>query len=147
MKGGGCRTQVHGGRRSDRCVRFVPRHTRGRNVTLTPPTGVFNLTEVAEQLNLAVNTWLHTNKYPVFTGSWQYYDFATDTVATKSGVANFCSLERSELQTWKDRRYADAVRLIYYTQLMNGVSVANVQSSARDLLKILGMRIDGPLPG
>ena len=62
------------------------------NVTLTLPTGVFNLTEVAEQLNLAANTWLHTNKYPVLTGSWQYYDFATDTVATKTGVANFCSL-------------------------------------------------------
>ena len=59
------------------------------DVTLTLPTGVFNLTEVAEQLNLAVNTWLHTNKYPVLKGSLQYYDFSTDTVATKSGVANF----------------------------------------------------------
>jgi hypothetical protein len=61
-------------------------------VTLSLQTGVFNLTEVAEQVNQAVNTWLHTNGYPVLTGSWEYYNFSTDSVATKASAANFCSL-------------------------------------------------------
>lgn len=66
--------------------------TQSANVTLELPTGVYDLTEIAEQLNLAVNTWLHTNGYPVLTGSWQYYDFRSDAVATKTDAANFCSL-------------------------------------------------------
>ena len=61
-------------------------------ITLTLPTGVFDLTEVAQQLNEAVNTWLHGNHYPVLTGDWAYYDFRADAVATKSDVPNFCSL-------------------------------------------------------
>lgn len=60
--------------------------------TLTLPTGVFDLSEVAEQINLAANKWLHDNGYPVLVGTWQYYDFRADQVASKSGVANFCSL-------------------------------------------------------
>jgi hypothetical protein len=66
--------------------------TQSASVTLELPTGVYDLTEIAEQLNLAVNTWLHTNGYPVLTGSWQYYDFRSDAVATKADAANFCSL-------------------------------------------------------
>lgn len=66
--------------------------TQSANVTLELPTGVYDLTEIAEQLNLAVNTYLHTNGYPVLTGSWEYYDFRSDAVATKADVANFCSL-------------------------------------------------------
>ena len=61
-------------------------------VTLTLPTGVFDLTEVAQQLNLAVNTWLHENHCPILTGTWTYYDFRSDAVATKTGVPNFCTL-------------------------------------------------------
>jgi hypothetical protein len=53
-------------------------------VTLSLQTGVFNWTEVAEQINKAVNTWLHTNGYPVLMGSWQYYDFSADVVTTKA---------------------------------------------------------------
>lgn len=48
-------------------------------VALTLPTGVCDLTEIAQQLNLAVNTYLHTNGFPV-KGTWTYYDFATDSV-------------------------------------------------------------------
>ena len=60
-------------------------------MTLSLPTGVYTLTEIAQQLNNAVNTWLHNNHYPVLTGSWEYYDFSTDAIATKTSVPNFCS--------------------------------------------------------
>jgi hypothetical protein len=66
--------------------------TQSGEVILTLPTGVYDLTEIAEQLNLAVNTYLHTNGYPILQGSLTYYDFRSDAVATKAGVANFCSL-------------------------------------------------------
>ena len=66
-------------------------HGVSGNVTLTLPTGVYTLTEIAQQVNFAVNTYLHNNHYPVLTGSWEYYDFNTDTVATKTSVPNFCS--------------------------------------------------------
>ena len=61
-------------------------------VALTLPTGVYDLTEIAQQLNLAVNTYLHTNGFPVLKGTWTYYDFATDSVKTAADVANFCTL-------------------------------------------------------
>eukprot|EP01046_Picozoa_sp_COSAG06_P009626 COSAG06_NODE_505_length_14944_cov_17.290901_2_plen_457_part_00 len=60
-------------------------------VTLTLPTGVYDLTEIAEQLNSAVNTYLHTNGYPILTGDWKYYDFSTNTVVTATDKPNFCS--------------------------------------------------------
>ena len=72
--------------------------TQSANVTLELPTGVYDLTEIAEQLNLVVNTWLHTNGYPVPTGSRQHYDFRSDAVATKTDVANFCSFCRISRQ-------------------------------------------------
>ena len=66
-------------------------HGNSGDVTLSLPTGVYTLTEIAQQLNNAVNTWLHNNHYPVLTGSWEYYDFSTDAIATKTSVPNFCS--------------------------------------------------------
>ena len=66
--------------------------TQSGEVILTLPTGVYDLTEIAEQLNLAVNTYLHTNGYPILQGSLTYYDFRSDAVAIKTDVANFCSL-------------------------------------------------------
>ena len=32
-------------------------------ITLTLPTGVYDLTEIAQQLNTAVNTYLHNNDF------------------------------------------------------------------------------------
>ena len=61
-------------------------------ITLTLPTGVYDLTEIAQQLNTAVNTYLHNNGYPVLTGDWKYYDFGTNATVTATGAPNFCSL-------------------------------------------------------
>ena len=60
-------------------------------ITLTLPTGVYDLTEIAQQLNSAVNTWLHNNHYPVLVGPWTYYDFSTGNVLTKANSPNFCT--------------------------------------------------------
>ena len=61
-------------------------------VTLTLPTGVYDLTEIAQQLNTAVNTYLHNNSYPVLTGDWKYFDFGTNATVTASNKPNFCEL-------------------------------------------------------
>jgi phage shock protein A len=51
-----------------------------------------------------------------------------------------------ELKTWEDGRYADTVRLIYYTQLQNGVAAENVKATVVDILRVLGIS-HGALPG
>ena len=78
------------------CARRQPRlcvfgHVQTEHSELTLPTGVYDLTEIAEQLNGAVNTYLHTNGYPILTGDWKYYDFSTNTVVTATSKPNFCS--------------------------------------------------------
>jgi hypothetical protein len=61
-------------------------------ITLTLPTGVFDLTEVAQQINEAVNTWLHGNHYPVLTGDWAYYDFRAGPYTQEPRAAGAHSL-------------------------------------------------------
>ena len=61
-------------------------------ITLTLPTGVYDLTEIAQQLNTAVNTYLHNNSYPILQGSWKYFDFGINATATATDKPNFCSL-------------------------------------------------------
>ena len=69
-----------------------PGYSNSGEVILTLPTGVYDLTEIAQQLNTAVNTYLHTNGYPILTGDWLYYDFGTNAEVTATSKPNFCSL-------------------------------------------------------
>ena len=61
-------------------------------VVLTLPTGVYDLTEIAQQLNKAVNKYLHDNHFPVLYGDWTYFDFGANSVVTASDSPNFCNL-------------------------------------------------------
>ena len=65
-------------------------------VPLTLPTGVYTLSEIAQQINEAVNAYLHSNHYPVLVGSWSYFDFNTGLLQTKAATPNFCSLLPNE---------------------------------------------------
>ena len=47
--------------------------TDSGEITLTLPTGVYDLNGVSAWLNEAVNEWLHTNGYPVLVGDWRSY--------------------------------------------------------------------------
>ena len=64
--------------------------TDSGEVTLTLPTGVYDLNGVSARLNEAVNEWLHTNGYPVLVGDWRSYDYGSDEVNTTPAQPNFC---------------------------------------------------------
>ena len=66
--------------------------TDSGEVTLTLPTGVYDLNGVSARLNEAVNEWLHTNGYPVLVGDWRSYDYGSDEVKTTPAQPSFCEL-------------------------------------------------------
>ena len=66
--------------------------TDSGEITLTLPTGVYDLNGVSARLNEAVNEWLHTNGYPVLVGDWRSYDYGSDEVKTTAAQPNFCEL-------------------------------------------------------
>ena len=66
--------------------------TDSGEITLTLPTGVYDLNGVSARLNEAVNTYLHTNGFPVLVGDWRSYDYGSDEVKTTTGQPNFCEL-------------------------------------------------------